>query len=45
MKVIGLIGGIDVDIPASFSADYPANDDPTIDPQRGTALRQDFAGA
>ena len=29
--MIDAVGGIDVEVPASFSARYPANDDPTID--------------
>ncbi len=31
-QMIDTIGGIDVDVPASFTARYPANDDPSIDP-------------
>jgi LCP family protein required for cell wall assembly len=31
-QMIDLVGGIDVDVPDSFSASYPANDDPEIDP-------------
>lgn len=31
-KAIDAVGGIDVDVPASFTARYPANDDPSIDP-------------
>jgi LCP family protein required for cell wall assembly len=30
-QMINTVGGIDVEVPASFSARYPANDDPTID--------------
>ncbi|MCL4465918.1 MAG: LCP family protein [Chloroflexi bacterium] len=30
-EMIDAVGGIDVAVPASFSARYPANDDPTID--------------
>jgi len=30
-QMIDVVGGIDVDIPDSFSAEYPANDDPSID--------------
>ena len=30
-KAIDAVGGIDVEIPESFSAEYPANDDPSID--------------
>ena len=30
-EMIDAVGGIDVDIPDSFSAEYPANDDPSID--------------
>jgi LCP family protein required for cell wall assembly len=30
-KLIDSIGGVDVNVPDSFSADYPANDDPKID--------------
>jgi LCP family protein required for cell wall assembly len=30
-QMIDTVGGIDVDVPASFSARYPANDDPSID--------------
>lgn len=29
--MIDAVGGIDVDVPDSFSAQYPANDDPSID--------------
>ena len=29
--MINTVGGVDVDVPASFSARYPANDDPSID--------------
>ena len=31
-EMINTVGGIDVDVPDSFSAQYPANDDPEIDP-------------
>lgn len=31
-EMIDLVGGIDVNIPNSFSASYPANDNPDIDP-------------
>jgi LCP family protein required for cell wall assembly len=31
-EMINLVGGIDVDIPDGFSAYYPANDNPSIDP-------------
>ncbi len=31
-EAINTVGGVDVDIPDSFSAEYPANDDPSIDP-------------
>jgi len=30
-QLIDAIGGIDVDVPRSFSAQYPANDDPSVD--------------
>ncbi len=30
-QMINVVGGIDVDIPDSFSAEYPTNDDPSID--------------
>lgn len=30
-QMIDAVGGIDVDVPASFAARYPANDDPSID--------------
>jgi LCP family protein required for cell wall assembly len=30
-QMINTVGGIDVDVPASFAARYPANDDPSID--------------
>ena len=32
-QMIDAVGGIDVDVPASFSAKYPANDNPAIDPR------------
>lgn len=31
-EMIDSVGGIDIDVPSAFSADYPANDDPSIDP-------------
>jgi len=31
-EMIDAVGGIDVDVPDSFTARYPANDDPTINP-------------
>ncbi|MHB1133846.1 MAG: LCP family protein [Chloroflexota bacterium] len=31
-NMIDAVGGIDVNVPESFSARYPANDDPSIDP-------------
>ena len=31
-QMIDTVGGIDVNVPDSFSARYPANDDPSIDP-------------
>ena len=31
-QMINLVGGIDVDVPDGFSASYPANDDPSVDP-------------
>src|SRR5258708_32690432 len=31
-QMIDAVGGIDVEIPASFSAHYPINDDPSINP-------------
>ena len=30
-EVINVIGGVDVHVPDAFTADYPKNDDPTID--------------
>src|SRR5207302_9305510 len=30
-EMIDAVGGIDVDVPSSFAARYPANDDPTVD--------------
>src|SRR4029077_7768169 len=30
-QMIDTVGGIDVDVPASFSARYPINDNPSID--------------
>ena len=32
-QMIDAVGGIDVDVPDSFSANYPVNDDPEIDPR------------
>ncbi len=29
--MIDVVGGVDVDVPASFAARYPANDDPSVD--------------
>jgi len=29
--MIDAVGGVDVDVPASFAAQYPANDDPSVD--------------
>lgn len=31
-QMIDSVGGIDIDVPEAFSANYPANDDPSIDP-------------
>ncbi len=31
-EMINLVGGIDIDVPEGFAANYPANDDPSIDP-------------
>ncbi len=31
-EMIDTVGGVDVKVPSSFSARYPANDDPSIDP-------------
>jgi len=31
-QMIDIVGGIDVNVPDGFSANYPANDDPEIDP-------------
>lgn len=31
-QMIDAVGGVDVEVPSNFSADYPANDDPSIDP-------------
>lgn len=31
-RMIDAVGGIDVVVPSSFTAEYPRNDDPTIDP-------------
>jgi LCP family protein required for cell wall assembly len=30
-QMIDAVGGVDVDVPASFAAQYPANDDPSVD--------------
>lgn len=32
-QMIDAVGGVDVNVPNSFSARYPANDDPSIDPR------------
>lgn len=31
-EMINAVGGIDVEVPVSFAARYPANDDPSVDP-------------
>ncbi|HEX9016131.1 MAG TPA: LCP family protein, partial [Chloroflexota bacterium] len=31
-QAINIVGGIDIDVPDGFTAQYPANDDPSIDP-------------
>jgi LCP family protein required for cell wall assembly len=37
-QMINAVGGIDVDVPDSFTARYPVNDDPSVDP-RWTVVR------